>query len=104
MKVVREMRETGETTEDRMSSAAETRSTNRESASQAEHAAAANRELVSAGVTTATEATATGEGQPQRCDIDAVITATMSHRRGSEAGAEASDAGLAGSAGLAGDA
>jgi len=68
------MRETGETTEDRMSSAAETRSTNRESASQAEHAAAANRELVSAGVTTATEATATGEGQPQRCDIDAVIT------------------------------
>src|SRR5438045_4409163 len=60
-----------------MSSASETRSCNREVA----------------GATTATEATAADQAQPQRCDIDVVLTTAMSHRGGSEPGAGAGSAG-----------
>jgi hypothetical protein len=63
-----------------MSSAAETRNTNGESASPAEYAAGADHELMSAGATTATEATVTLQGH-------------------SEAGVETGDAGPAGGAG-----
>ena len=64
------MRETGETTEDRMSSAAETRN--------------ANHEI--ADVATTTAVTAASQGQP--------------HRGGSEAGTGAGSAGTAGDAGI----
>ena len=60
-----------------MSSASETRSPNREAA----------------GVTTATEATAIGQAQPRRCDIDVVRTTTISHRGGSEPDAGAGSTG-----------
>ena len=60
-----------------MSSAAETRSTNRESTSPAEYAAGADRELVSADVTTATAVAATVPGQPAQCDIEPAITGTV---------------------------
>src|SRR5207248_2581556 len=72
-----------------MSSAAETKNVNREVA----------------GVTTATEATATAQAEPQRCDIDVVRTTTMSsHHRGSESDAGAGSVGTAGSMGPAGGA
>src|SRR6516225_6886762 len=96
------MRETGETREDRMSSAAETRSTNRESTSPAEYAAGADRELVSADVTTATAVAATVPGQPAQCDIEPAITGAVSHRAGSGVGVRAGEAGAAGTTGPAG--
>ena len=73
-----------------------------EGTSPAGYTASGDYELVSAGVTKATEATATPSGQPPRCDIDAVRTATMSHRGGSEAGAGGGDAGPTGGVRAAG--
>jgi len=87
-----------------MSSAAETRSTNRESTSPAGYGACPagygtcpDRATESTGVTNATELTAKLQSQPRRCDIVVARTTTMSHRRGSEAHAQAAGEGTAGS-------
>src|SRR6185437_2065682 len=93
---VEEMRETGETTEDRMSSAAVTKNTAHGPSSTPAGDAWGS---LATSVTAATETAASAPGQMGRCAVGQVRTDPTAHRPNAEGVAEAGGAGTGRGAG-----